>query len=119
MGAFLIGAYFLLSLVQRTQQIYQLKVEEAQLHREVAGLQQRYAGLVKERDGLLQDTDIEKVAREDLNLVKPGETAVVVIPSQDAVTRAALMPQTPSAAEPHTDPALPPWARLWLWFSGQ
>lgn len=119
MGAFLIGAYFLLSLVQRTQQIYQLKVEEAQLQREVATLQQRYTVMVKERDGLLQDTDIEKVAREDLNLVKPGETAVVVIPSQEAVARAALMPQTPSAIESPDAPALPPWARLWLWFSGQ
>lgn len=113
-----VTGYFLLALAQRTLQIYQLKVEEARLQEEVAGLQQRYEALITERDDLLQDTDIEKIAREELNLIKPGETAVVVIPSQEATVKAqsAEAPGLPGqAAKPAS---WPPWAQLLRWLLG-
>lgn len=78
---------FILSIGHRTLQIYQLQQEEVGLRREVAGLEVRNKQLLEQREGLNNDSDIEKIAREELNLIKPGETAVVVLPSQEVIAR--------------------------------
>ena len=57
----------------------------------------RVADLTAERDSLLTPTTVERLARERLHMVRPGETAYVVIggPADDATA-----PGTPTAAEP-------------------
>lgn len=79
--------YFLFAFAQRTAQIYGLQQEETRLTREIKDLHVRNTQLLQDRDGLQRDTDIEKVAREELNLIKPGETAVIVLPSNEVVAR--------------------------------
>ena len=78
---------FILSIGHRTIQIYQLQQEEVVLQREVASLATRNKQLLEQREGLNNDTDIERIAREELNLIKPGETAVVVLPSPEVIAR--------------------------------
>lgn len=78
---------FLLAIGHRTIQIYQLQKEGVQLQREVAVLEARNKQLQAQQEGLKNDADIERIAREELNLIKPGETAVVVLPSQEVITR--------------------------------
>ncbi len=82
-----LSIYFVFAFAQRTAQIYGLQQEETRLAREVRDLHARNAQLLQDRDGLQRDTDIEKVAREELNLIKPGETAVIVLPSNEVIAR--------------------------------
>ena len=49
---------------------------------------------------------VEKVAREQLGLVRPGETAYVVVPG----------PAVPVPPKSPPEP-LGPWARIWKWLS--
>lgn len=108
-----LALYFGLATAQRTAQIYQLKQEELRLQREVAGLEVKYRQLAAERDRLQTDTDIEKVAREELNLIKPGETAVIVVASQEARERALQEPQ------PHPQEEPPSWLSWLTRFGGR
>ena len=82
-----LSVYFVFSIGSRTMQIYQLRQEENRLTDEVKTQQARNQQLAKEREGLQHDADIEKVAREELNLIKPGETAIIVLPSNEVITR--------------------------------
>jgi cell division protein FtsB len=54
-----------------------------QFIREEERLQQEIAAMKKEKEYLHQDWYIEKLARERLNLVKPGEIVVELVPSQN------------------------------------
>ena len=87
LGSVVAAGSFLFSIGQRTIQMYQLQHEEAGLRREVAGLEAMNRQLLEQREGLNNDADIEKIAREELNLIKPGETAVVVLPSPEVIAR--------------------------------
>ena len=87
LGSVVAAGSFLFSIGQRTIQIYQLQQEEVVLRREVAGLEVRNKQLLEQREGLNNDADIERIAREELNLIKPGETAVVVLPSPEVIAR--------------------------------
>ena len=104
--------YFLFSVGNRTVQLYQLKQEEAQLQAELRTLDQQRQSLIEERDQLLTGTNVEKIAREELNLIKNGETAVVVLPTKDAVVRM----QEELRVEQHT--AAPNPVRWWEWLFG-
>lgn len=104
--------YFLFSVGNRTVQLYQLKQEEAQLQAELRTLDQQRQSLLEERDQLLTGTYVEKIAREELNLIKHGETAVVVLPTKDAVVRM----QEELRVEQHT--AAPNPIRWWEWLFG-
>ena len=104
--------YFLFSVGNRTVQLYQLKQEEAQLQAELRTLDQQRQSLLEERDQLLTGTYVEKIAREELNLIKNGETAVVVLPTKDAVVRM----QEELRVEQHT--AAPNPIRWWEWLFG-
>jgi cell division protein FtsB len=82
---------------------YNLREEQARLHREINQLDRDHAQLVAVRDYLKSDEYIEDVARRVLGFVRPGETLVVV--SSSAPEPAAMAPaatpgpvRTPAAA---------------------
>lgn len=101
---------FLLSIGHRTIQIYQLQNEEARLRREVAVLEAKNKQLQVQQEGLKNDADIERIAREELNLIKLGETAVVVLPSQEVIARMA--PQAAARQEASASSRKSWWERL-------
>lgn len=113
MASIALGLYFLVSVTQRTVQVYQLRQEEVRLQREVGSLEARHQQLVEQRDRLQSDTDIEKIAREQLNLIKPGETAVIVLPNKEATAQAQQ--QQPLTAPQQEAP--PFWKGWWAWLT--
>ncbi|MBI2885659.1 MAG: septum formation initiator family protein [Chloroflexi bacterium] len=112
----LVSLYFTVALGQRTFQVYQLKQEEVRLQGEVMVLELRNRQLSAQRDRLLTDTDIEKVAREELNLVKPGETAVIVLSNRQPAEGREQEAATQSQEEAETAPF---WQRLWSWLTAR
>lgn len=74
----LLGAAFLTQVVPYRQIIdSQRQVTAAQ--ERLAGLEAENAGLQADVDALATDEEIEKLAREKLGYVRPGETAYVVL----------------------------------------
>jgi cell division protein FtsB len=80
---------------------YNLRQDQAALHRETAQLDRDHEQLVAVRDYLKSDEYIEDVARRVLGLVRPGETLVVV--SSSAAPTA--VPTPPAAGSAHTPTA--------------
>ena len=76
-----IVGYFLVTGATTALQSRQLSEREDRLQAETSDLQQRYQRLEALRQYLNSDEYIETVAREELGLVRPGETSIVVIPT--------------------------------------
>ena len=92
---------------------YQQRQEETRLKQEIATERAKYDALKAQKDYLQSDEYVEKAAREELNLIKTGERAVVVLapPSQPGALNEAG--QKPRKAE-----ARPNWQRWWDLFFG-
>ena len=93
--------------VAKTLKTYATHQEAGHLRAEIERLQERYAYLETLRDYEFPDDFVEQVARRELNLIKPGETAVIVI----APTPAAV-----EAPAPVGQPKMPWWQSLWARF---
>ena len=72
-------AYGGYSIADRWYQSYVLAEEEAQLRREIAQLRLENLRLQGELTYARSDQYIESVAREQLNLVRPGDRAILLV----------------------------------------
>lgn len=73
LAVLVVGAYFVYICFTHQSQLADIRRETEASRQQVEQLQQTKAALLEERN-LLQDRRyIEKVAREELGLVKPGE----------------------------------------------
>lgn len=84
--AALIAVYFLFTFVGNTIKGRQLDLQEEALNSEIRVQQERYQELQALEQYLKSDEYIEAVAREQLGLVKPGETAFIAIPTEPSPT---------------------------------
>jgi cell division protein DivIC len=84
--------YFLVTAVLGAVRSYQLQQREERLQTEIAELQSRYERLDALKAYLNSDEFIESAAREQLGLVRPGETGFITISSQPAPTPAPHEP---------------------------
>ena len=84
------------------------KRDIASAEHRVAVLNEANAALQKRVDELGTDSAVERLAREQLNLVKPGETAYAVLPPADDASRRVTTPLAP--ATPDTDRSF--WERF-------
>lgn len=91
-AALFIVAYFGLLIASNALTHHRVAQDEAALRGEIAALQRREARLQALRDYMQSDVFIEAAAREN-GLVRPGETAVVMVGSDDA--DAGLQPGDP------------------------
>jgi cell division protein DivIC len=80
--------YFLITAALGAVRSYQLQQREDRLRTEIAELQARYERLDALKAYLNSDEFIESAAREQLGLVRPGETGFITISSQPAPTPA-------------------------------
>jgi cell division protein FtsB len=87
-----VALYVAFGLGQRTVQWWRLNDEQMALRRDLAALHLKEHGLVEERERLRSAQDLEAIARREMDLIKPGETAVIVYPA-------------PASAAPPTAPA--------------
>lgn len=88
---------------------YQIKREAARLARERDDLRKQNA-LLREEIRLLNTPEyVERIAREQLGLVKPGEVAVILV----APTPAPAGPAVTGGPQPSAPLPDPWWTRLW------
>jgi cell division protein DivIC len=88
---------------------YQIKREAARLARERDDLRKQNA-LLREEIRLLNTPEyVERIAREQLGLVKPGEVAVILV----APTPAPPGPAVNGGPKPSAPLPDPWWTRLW------
>ena len=76
-----IAGYFLVTGATTALQSRQLSEREDRLRAEISDVQQRYQRLEGLRQYLDSSEYTEAVAREELGLVRQGETSIVVIPT--------------------------------------
>ncbi len=95
----LLGAAFLTQLVPYRQIIDSSRqVEEAR--ERLAALEEENEMLQADADALHTDAEIEKLAREKLGYVRPGETAYVVLdPPEEPLEQEDTVPERPPAEE--------------------
>lgn len=107
----LIGAAFLTQVVPY-RQIIDSNRQVDETRAQLAALEQENAALQADVDALQTDAEIEKLAREKLGYVRPGETAYVVLdpPGSDDTEPAASSPQ-PADDKTWVD-------RLWEFLTG-
>jgi cell division protein DivIC len=79
LGAAIIAVYFLASGAVTAIRAHQLRQEESRLRADIADLRERYERLEALKQYLQSDEYVEAVAREQLGLVRKGETGIVVI----------------------------------------
>lgn len=89
---------------------YLLRREAAVLARERETLRRQNAQLREEIRLLQQPEYIERLAREQLGLVRPDEIAIIVVQP----TPAPKAPPPPQASPPRAEQAPVPWWRRWL-----
>jgi cell division protein FtsL len=92
---------------------YRLNQQAEALRVEVLNLRSQNIELQREINEARSDAAVEKIAREQLGLVKPGDNALII----DPVPGAPAAP--PAAPTPTPAPEPPPWQQ-WrdLFFSG-
>ncbi len=83
-----IAVYFVVGGALNAVRSHHLRQEENGLHTDIRDLQARYDRLQALKEYLNSDEYIESTAREQLGLVRKGETGFVAIPSQPTPTPA-------------------------------
>jgi cell division protein FtsB len=112
-GLSLVGAFFIGVSPARTYLAQQRDLDQAE--QRLAILKAQNAKLAAKVDRLHTDEEIERLARENYNLVKPGEEAYALLPSPDdealaEADRAASDTQV-EASVPERDQGF--WSGLW------
>ncbi|MDO8616546.1 MAG: septum formation initiator family protein [Dehalococcoidia bacterium] len=85
--------YFLVGAAFNTIRSHQLGQQESQLQAEIGQLQGRYQRLQALKEYLASDEYVETVAREQLGLVRKGETGFIAISTVLSPTPAPGQPQ--------------------------
>ncbi|MBI4318891.1 MAG: septum formation initiator family protein [Chloroflexi bacterium] len=88
---------------------YRLNQQAEALRRDIEDLKTENEQLQKQVRILESDEAIEKLAREKLGLAKPGETAIIPMPSKKVVS-------VPITTSPTREPTEKPSWRRWLEF---
>jgi cell division protein FtsB len=100
-------AYAGYSVTERWYQGFLLSLEEQGLRREIALLREANVRLQAELTLARSDAQVEKIAREQLNLVKLGDRPIVLVgPTAAPRDEAAGLRQAPSTLD------RPAWRRL-------
>ncbi len=109
------GVIFVLIIIGgKAVQGYEMRREARAIQQRVEQLRQENRRLSDELDYLRSDEYIEKVAREELGLVRPGDVAVAIIQPNDRKGDQALAPTpTPSPTPTPRQQDIPNWQR-WL-----
>jgi len=109
-GLLLAALAFTVSGVFPFRQLIQQRQQVDAASQQLDTLRAENDRLAEELDALHTDDEIERIAREQYGLVRPGEEAFVVI-VPDAVP---VAPAAPVAG----DPAPSWWQRMWLFVTG-
>ena len=98
----------LLSALYPVRQYFSQKNELKTLAAEEVELAQRVEQLTELKSRLLTDDEIERIAREELGLVRPGEVAFAIVPGAEDGA-----PEIPSIVVSEPERAEPGWYERW------
>ena len=103
------GAY---SIGDRWYQNYVLVHQEEMIRQDVLRMRSENIRLQRELNESRSDAGIEKIAREQLGLIRPGDTAVQIVLPQGAAPAQVRPAEPEAAAAPMTAPEKPGWLRF-------
>lgn len=86
-----------------------------QAREQLTAIKNENAKLQAQADYLSSDAGVEMVARRDFGLVKPGETAYVVVDPSDK----GFTPEVPTTSQPQTSLPRPWWRHIWDFVTGR
>ena len=99
----------MLSALYPIRQYFSQKTQLVNLTAEEAQLAQRIEQLTEVKSRLLTDDEIERIAREELGMVRPGEVAFAVVPGGESRSD----PEIPSIVVSKPQRAEPAWYERW------
>ena len=91
--------YFGVSAVEGALRVYQHQRDIAAIRTDLARLGQRRQELEEQRLYLQSDHYVERVAREELNLIKPGDQPVAIVPGSRPSQVVSSTPAPPTPPE--------------------
>jgi len=114
-GVIVVAAVLLTNVLPiRSLMAEQRRVDQAR--DQLATIQQENAKLQADADFLSSDAGVEMVARRDFGLVKPGETAYVVVDPNDE----GFTPDVPTTTTPQVEQqSMPWWQHIWDFLTGR
>lgn len=102
-------AYLALAVGSKALELYRLQERSAEIRQEIRQLQDKNEGLQRQIAYLRSDPSVEGIARQQLGLVRPGDTAVTLVsPSQGSAIESP--PSSPVPVEPASTPR-PNWQK--------
>ena len=102
-GLFILCAFLYLPGLSR---LLELRSEEDRLSRELTGLDEKIRSLQEEKNLLQNDlTYLERVIREELGLVKPGETVYKLVPENKSSSQVGATRRIAPAAQNDVGPS--------------
>ncbi|MDT8896750.1 MAG: septum formation initiator family protein [Thermanaerothrix sp.] len=112
LGILVLLFLFLVDLNQRLVQLNRLTQKRDQIQAEVTALQQTIEALGTQKAYATSEAAVEAYARNQANMVKPGENPIILVPLRTAPESAGSNP-TP------TPSPVPPWEVWWALFFGR
>ncbi|WP_299028380.1 septum formation initiator family protein [uncultured Thermanaerothrix sp.] len=112
LGILILLFLFLLDLNQRLVQLNRLSQKRDQMQTEVAGLQRTIDALGTQKAYATSESAVEAYARNQANMVKPGENPIILVPVH--TPQPPLMSTPTPAVEP-----VQPWQVWWALFFGR
>ena len=88
---------FTVAITDRGVQMLRIQQDEFRLQREVQQLEARNTALRTQREFYASDYYVERVAREDLGLVKPGDVSVIVVRRSPTEAESSASPRADAA----------------------
>jgi cell division protein FtsB len=98
----------LLSALYPVRQYFSQKTELKNLAAEEVELAQRVEQLTELKSRLLTDDEVERIAREELGMVRPGEVAFAIVPEAEDGAQ-----EIPSIVVSKPERAGPAWYERW------
>jgi cell division protein FtsB len=113
------GVIFLGTFVFPTRSFLTQRSAIADAREELTVLDQQNHVLADQATKLKDDAEIERLAREQYNLVKPGEEAYALLPATEATTTTTTAPAPPPPTVPAEKPDhRNPVRKAWDGFTG-
>jgi cell division protein FtsL len=97
------------ALVSPLRGMWSARGDVNELRREEQALDARLSALRAERDLLRTDAEVERRARADLGMVRPGEIAVIIPGAEEAPVRVPFLAPEPEDEQEAGDPLLQRW----------
>ena len=95
-----VSIFFVANFYGKSMDSYRINQRAVQARRENARLEQQIKTLQEKVDHLATESALETTAREKLNLVKPGDRPIVILPAMVEVATVAGPPPGADAARP-------------------